>query len=169
MSRMRLGEMLVRAGLLEPDALRAVLTWQTRAGGRLGDLLLHARLVSPGPLYQVLGQQLGVPFEQVSTLKVPPPLLRMFPTGLLVHHRVLPIRFAIAPRRGLVVVATSDPLNRELLADLRTACGFEVRFVIASPHDVELGLVTNGLLKQPREIELPADDGQELVIERALV
>jgi type IV pilus assembly protein PilB len=60
--RVRLGELLVRAGLITGRQLDEALAEQGRVGKRLGSLLVEIGLVSETQVTQILSQQLSVPW-----------------------------------------------------------------------------------------------------------
>ena len=93
--RIRLGELLVRAGVLDEYKLNAALAEQQRWGGRLGRVLVDMGFVSEEILVKALSKQLAVPVAQSGTL---PPIPALW-SGNAIVSLVLLLAFARARRR----------------------------------------------------------------------
>src|ERR671930_1893655 len=85
MQTIKLGELLVRANLLQESQLRAALAEQQKWGGRLGDILVRMSLLTEELLVRALSKQMGIPAVNLETIadvpehvkaKIPPKLAR---------------------------------------------------------------------------------------------
>src|SRR5690349_24385266 len=77
--RVRLGELLVRAGLITGRQLEEALAEQRRVGKRLGSLLAETGLVSETQVTQILSQQLSVPWVSLHHIDFSRELLDLVP------------------------------------------------------------------------------------------
>ena len=58
---LRLGEILVQAGLISTDALKTALDKQANTGKPLGTLLMEDGLITSKEIARAIGVQLGIP------------------------------------------------------------------------------------------------------------
>lgn len=115
---MKLGELLVRANVLQESQLKAALVEQQRWGGKLGDILVRMSLVTEDIITRALSKQLGVPAVNLGAVEVPgPDVLRRVPARLAEDLNVIPLQLKDEGRT--LVVAMSDPMNVGYLDTLR--------------------------------------------------
>ena len=68
----KLGEMLIKEGMLTPDQLEKAILVQRKEGGRIGEVLIKLDLVKEADLAYTLGKQLNIPYASAkSGLLVP--------------------------------------------------------------------------------------------------
>lgn len=133
MARKRLGEILVEAGVLDPDALRAALGEQRRWGGPLGQILVEMRLVSEEAMVRALAQQLNFPTVDLDATHVDPRALDLVSGELAEQHGVVP--FAVQGK--FLDVAMADPTNLGIIDELRIRTRLNVRPYLAGPKMIE--------------------------------
>ena len=73
----KLGEMLIKAGLLTPQKLEDALEYQKTHGGKLGLNLINLGIVKETEITRVLSQQYGVP--SISSASWPRMSIASFP------------------------------------------------------------------------------------------
>lgn len=127
--RIRLGELLVRAGVLSEEKLKAALVEQKRWGGKLGSILVQMSFLDEDLLVKALAKQLGLPRAELSGLQIPPEVLETIPSDYAEQKQVLPIAFDKA--RGEMTVAMADPENLVLVDEIAFRTGYRVRVAIA--------------------------------------
>jgi hypothetical protein len=129
----RLGELLVEWGLITEAQLEQALGWQAQRGRRLGVLLVEQGLIHSTKLTQVLSHQFKLPFVSLNRVRFTPELVQTLSANLARARRAVPIC-----RSGEVLfVATDDPADSSLVADLSSACGVEVRLMVAAPDELQ--------------------------------
>lgn len=122
---MRLGEMLVKAGVTTELNVNAALAEQRRWGGKLGQILVRMGAVSEQLVVQALSRQLGVPWLDLATVDaVPEALTQRLPRPLCEQHRVLPLQYLQEQR--VVKVAMADPRDLQLLDDVQRRFGTRI-------------------------------------------
>jgi type IV pilus assembly protein PilB len=139
--RVRLGELLVRAGLISADHLEEALAEQKRVGKRLGTVLVHSGLVSETQVTQVLSQQLSVPWVSLHHIDFSRDLLNLVPLDLVERYCLIPIY--VRRVRGLgdaLYIAMDDPTNSEALTEVAERSRLHVRAMIAPPSDIRAAL-----------------------------
>ena len=136
-SRLRLGQLLVDARLITPEALADVLAAQQQDGRRLGTLLVERGHISEVQLTQILSHQLSVPWVSLLKIEFSRQLLNLVPRQVAERYGVLPIFVRRVRGQGdTLYVATDDPTNEEALRACGTHAGLPVRPMIAPPSDV---------------------------------
>jgi type IV pilus assembly protein PilB len=125
-SATRIGEVLVRDGLITRDQLDKALQ-DSRAGGqRLGYSLVKLGFVAESDLALSLARQHRVPAVDLEKVKLDPKLIKLIPADLAMKHLILPLR-----RVGrTLTVAMSDPGDMGLLDDLKFITRFDIEPVI---------------------------------------
>src|SRR5690242_993390 len=118
MANVKLGELLVRANVLQETQLRAALVEQQRWGGKLGDILVRMSLVTEDIITRALSKQLSVPAVNLSAIEPPPPeVLKKVPLRVAEDLHVVPLQ--LKDEGKTLVVAMTDPMNVQFLDTLR--------------------------------------------------
>jgi type IV pilus assembly protein PilB len=139
--RVRLGELLVRAGLISGTQLEEALAEQRKNGKRLGSLLVEIGLVSETQVTQILSQQLSVPWVSLHHIDFSRQLLNLVPIDIVERYCLIPIY--VRRVRGLgdaLYVAMDDPTNGQALEDVAARAGLHVRPMIAPPTDIRAAI-----------------------------
>jgi type IV pilus assembly protein PilB len=135
--RVRLGELLVSAGILSREQLDRVLELQKSDGRKLGLLLVERGLVTETQVTQILSQQLSVPWVSLYHIDFSRQLLDLVPQELAEKHCLVPI--FVRRVRGLgdtLYVAMDDPTDDVAQKAVSTFAGLPVRTMIAPPSDI---------------------------------
>ncbi len=103
----RLGERLVRDGLLREDHLRLALERQQQSGGSLGDILVSMGFMSSADIKPYLEQGTGFPFVDISEEEIDRDLVARIPKDTVLLKMALPFREV----SGRILVAMADPLD----------------------------------------------------------
>ncbi|MCI0370655.1 MAG: hypothetical protein L0214_04570 [candidate division NC10 bacterium] len=121
---MRLGQVLLRMGLVSLEQLEEATERQVSCGGRLGSNLLELGYLSEEALAKTLSIIHGVPYADPARLeRVDPRILFLISADFATKHRLVPFE---RDRTGLYV-AMVDPTDRVPLEALRKTLGCEVR------------------------------------------
>ncbi|MBI1946467.1 MAG: hypothetical protein HYS27_12270 [Deltaproteobacteria bacterium] len=126
---MRLGEMLIKAGVTTELNVNAALAEQRRWGGKLGQILVRMGAVPEQMLVLALSRQLGIPWLDPGTIEaLPEALVQRLPRNACEQYRVLPLQYLSEQR--VVKVAMADPLDLVVLDDLRRVFGTRIEPLI---------------------------------------
>jgi hypothetical protein len=136
MARKKLGEMLVEAGVLTEQGLRAALNEQRKWGGTLGSKLVEMKLVSEADLVRVLSMQLSLPTIDLERTNVAPEIIALVPSELAHDHYLIPF----AQPMKFLDVAMADPTNLGVLDELRIRTQLNIRPYLAGPRMIERAL-----------------------------
>lgn len=132
--RIRLGELLLRAGVLTEEQLRAALAEQKKWGGKLGSLLVDMNFLDEDLLVKALSKQLGLPRVDFNGLVVPEQALKKLEPTFAEERQVLPIN--LDPGKGMLVVAMADPDNLEVVDEIAFRTGCRVKVAIAGERSL---------------------------------
>lgn len=135
MAKIRLGDLLVRAGVLDEGKLKAALAQQQRWGGRLGRILVDMSFLSEDLLVKALSKQLGIARARFDNAPVPNQVLRAVGVEFCRTHRVVPERYD--PQKKLLHLAMADVFDVKALDELRFKTGLRIEPTIAG--DMALG------------------------------
>jgi len=122
----RIGDLLVREGLINREQLAAALADARQNGNRVGYSLIKLGYIAEDDLTRVLARQFRVPAIDLGRVHLDQKTLRLIPTELALKHYVLPLR-----RIGrTLTVAMADPSDARALEDLRFVTRFDIEPVI---------------------------------------
>ena len=129
-----LGEQLVSQGLITPEQLEKAIRIQSSSRGkRIGEILVEAGAVDGDAIDAVLAIKLGVPKVDLHRLQVDLGTLKLVP-NLVARRLVLMPCFL---HRGQLVVAMKNPLDQEILQQLRFTTGKRAFPVSADREAIE--------------------------------
>lgn len=118
MAQLKLGELLIKANVLQESQLRAALAEQAKWGGKLGEILVRMEMVSEEILVRALAKQLAIPAVNLDAVKdIPQYVLSRIPLQMARDFSVLPVQ--LRDEAKTLVVAIADPLNVRQLDELR--------------------------------------------------
>lgn len=103
--KIRLGDLLVKEGLISSVVLDTALAEQKKSGRRLGRVLVDSMLVTEEAIGKALARQLGAPFVDLKQSPVDPAALKLLPESPARRLRVMPLKVMAD---GLLV-GMSDP------------------------------------------------------------
>lgn len=115
MSAVRIGEILVRQGILRPDQLTQALEEAQRTGLRLGQAIVNLGYLKETQLLKVLEKIYSKPSIDLTTYEFDREVVRMVPRDFCEKHCLIPISKAAST----LVVAFADPTNLNIQDQLR--------------------------------------------------
>ena len=130
MRNIRIGDYLVEQGLITQEQLEKVLEAQREAQGtkRFGDVIVELGFLSETKFTQALAGKLKVAYVDLSTVDIDEEAVRKVPEALALKHTVIAIN--IQGRR--LTVATDDPINFNILEDIKVSTGMDTVPVLAT-------------------------------------
>src|SRR2546426_3357699 len=124
----KLGEMLIKAGLLTPQKLQEALEYQKTNGGKLGLNLVKLGFVKEEDITRVLSQQYGVPAINLTKVEVDDTVVKLIPSEVAQKYLIMPVS-----RTGATLtIAMVDPTNVFAMDDIKFMTGYNVEPVVAS-------------------------------------
>jgi type IV pilus assembly protein PilB len=124
----RLGELLIKEGLITSEQLRQALDYQKEHGVRLGTSLMKMGFITDDEITAVLSRQYGVPSINLKYYEVDPSVIKLVPQDTAVRYQIVPLS-----RVGsTLTIAMTDPTNVFAMDDIKFMTGFNVEPVVAS-------------------------------------
>jgi glycosyltransferase XagB len=133
----RLAEILVARGMLGPDQRDWALAAQARSGSTLPKVLITSGLVKRREMYQVLAEQCGVPFIDLTAESLDQGLLARLNPRQLICEDWVPVR---SLPDGSVLVAGQQVPWSALLASIARALGCPVTYRVTTDRDIRYAL-----------------------------
>ncbi|WP_224370380.1 HD domain-containing phosphohydrolase [Hyalangium versicolor] len=124
MSKRRLGERLIEAGLVTAEAVDKALDHQKITGYKLGDCLVELGLLQEAALLRFLAAEFNTRFvsaEKLAKAKLPTDVLDKLPVRMAEAQVVLPL--AYDPERKLLSIVAAEPQNKSLLDEIALVTG----------------------------------------------
>ena len=138
MARIKLGELLVQAGVIDQAQLQSALGEQKKWGRPLGRTLIELRMIDEKTLVAALSRQLNIPGIDLDVVQIPPEVLRYVGKEFCLQHVCLPFRHV--SKGNFLDVAMSDPTNPEVFDRIRVMTRCNVRCFLAGPLALERAL-----------------------------
>ncbi len=167
----RLGELLIKAGLVTQKQIEEALQMQKTNGGKLGYNLVKLGHVKEEDITSLLSEQYGVPAIHLEHFEIDESILKHIPSDVAQKYLLIPIE-----RTGATLtVAMADPSNVFALDDVRFITGYQVEPVVAaeasireaigkyygSSHDIQLKEVMDEFSKQEvADLEVEDDESE---------
>ncbi len=133
----RLGDLLVREGLLTKENLAKALHEQSQTPGqRLGLTVVKMGLVPETEVVRMLARQYRMPAVDLSRFEVDTRLLKLIPAELASKHTVLPLK-----REGRqLTVAIADPTVMGVVEDLKFITRYDIIPVLAGEYSMRAAI-----------------------------
>ncbi len=162
----RLGDLLVREGLLTRDQLAKALQEQAgNPGQRLGLTVVKMGMIPETEVVRMLARQYRMPAVDLSRFEIDTRLLKLIPAELASKHTVLPLK-----RDGRqLTVAIADPTAMGVVDDLKFITRYDIVAVLAGEFSmrtaIEKHYEANEIQMQSLLQDIAADDDDVEVLE----
>ncbi len=162
-SSLRLGDLLLRDGLLTREQLAGALREQQESPGTLlGVIVVKQGLVPETEIVKALARQYRMPAVDLSRIEIDPKLLKLIPSEMAVKHTVLPLR-----REGKqLTIAIADPTNLGVVDDLKFITRYDIVPVLAGEYSmrsaIEKHYESNEVQMQSLLQDLVAEDDEDV-------
>lgn len=125
---LKVGDMLLRAGMISQEQLDRALKEQQTSGQRLGSVLVKMEVISEDEIVSFLSKQFNVPSINLNDYKIDETVLKLVPSHIAQKYGLMPLS-----RLGrALTVAMVNPNDVLAMEDIKFSTGFEVHPVIAS-------------------------------------
>jgi type IV pilus assembly protein PilB len=130
--KQKLGDILVKSGVLTEDMLMQALKKQKESGGKLGEVLVKEGYIEKKELYNVLQMQLKIPYMDLEGIEFTPEIIKLVSATIAKRYRLIPL----SKEGNVLKVAMSDPTNVFSIDDVKLATGLEINPVIADEDKI---------------------------------
>jgi type IV pilus assembly protein PilB len=167
----RIGDLLVKEGLITREQLQKALDEQRQNGTRVGYNLVKLGFIQENELTKTLARQYKMPAVDLSRFEVDPKIVKLVPPDLATKHLVLPLK-----RDGrTLTVAMADPSNLGVIEDLKFITRYDIFPVIAGEFtlrnviekhyessDVQMSALLSEIEDLEGEVEVVEDREEEM-------
>ncbi len=129
---MKLGEILIKQGMISEDMLTQALEEQKKDGTKLGATLVRMGFIKEEDLLKALSKHFGVKAVDLKGKKIDDSILKLIPSDLAGKYLVVPVsRFG-----RKLTLAMLNPGDVAAIEDIQFATGFEIEPVVASDEAI---------------------------------
>jgi type IV pilus assembly protein PilB len=136
MPRLRLGEILIKQGLITESQLQEAIGIQKAEKKPLGEIFVRTGMIKEDDLASALGSQLLIPFASKSSGLLKPQkdqsLEKLIPYEYAKEHFVLPLNHNM----NSLTCALSNPFDLIMIDNIKKMTGCEINIVIATQTDI---------------------------------
>jgi len=125
---LKLGDMLLQAGLITKEQLEKALLEQKSSGDKLGTCLIKMKFITEEATTDFLGKQFNVPTINLSNKEIDPLVLKLIPADVAQKCQVIPVA-----RVGRTLqVAISNPADVFTLENIQFLTGMDVKPMVCA-------------------------------------
>lgn len=128
----KLGEILIKQGLLRPDQLQAAINESQRTKARLGPTLVSLGILKDSQILRALEKQFALPGVDVSQFSIDQTVSSIVTRDFCEKHCIIPLSKA----GTTLVVAFADPSSLQVRDDLRYISKCKIQPVVATEASI---------------------------------
>ncbi|MBX2989201.1 MAG: type IV-A pilus assembly ATPase PilB [Bdellovibrionaceae bacterium] len=129
----KIGEILVKQGLLKPEQLSAALDEQKKNGGKLTADIIRLGLLKENQILRAMEKHYQVPGVEVSTFEIDASVIALIKKEICERQGLIPLQKA----GQTLVVAFSDPSNVMVREDLRFLTKMKIQPVVGTETAIQ--------------------------------
>lgn len=129
----RIGDLLVRNGLITPEQLEQASEAIKASGGSVGGQLVKIGAISEVDLVQMISQQYGVPVVELEEYDIEATTVALVPHNIALKHHLVPL----VKKDSTLTVAMADPSNMIALNDIKFITGLDIQVVVAPESSIK--------------------------------
>ena len=146
--RLRLGEVLVKEGLVTEAQIETALATQKQGKGkRLGEVLVDLRIVDEVTIVRTLANRLDLPFIDLNQVQVAEAALKELPSHVMRDHNVVPI----ASDETSITVTFGDPLSVDAVNAVRFSCQKRLVEAVSAPSQIKRFVNRSASISESKE------------------
>jgi len=130
----KIGNLLVRAGVITQEQLDHALSMQAKSGGLIGQILVKNGYLNKKSLFEFLQKQMGVDFVDLESIQIDEEVLHLVSSSIAKMHNLIPIEKS----NNYLKVAMSDPMNIFSIDDLSLTTGLEIIPCLADEEQIAI-------------------------------
>ena len=133
----KIGDMLVQAGIISGDQLDEALKCQIIYGGKVGTNLIELGFISEDAIAGFLSKKLGVPYvNQEALSEIPPNIIQLIPQEMVEKYHVIPVSL----NKNRLTLALEDPTDLGAIDEISFITNFTISPVVTPEVDLMLAL-----------------------------
>ena len=123
----RIGEFLVRGGIVTREQLNAALEKEKTNGSHLVQELVRLGFTTEEQLTEFLAKQFGIERVELADLDIPDAVFNLIPPDLIQKHQIIPVKLV----GTALTVAMTDPTNLIAINEIKFITGYGVKAALA--------------------------------------
>ncbi len=131
-----LGDILIEQDVITPTQLEEALERQRMTREFLGRTLVGMGYATEQDIINALGIQQGMEQVELSKLSIPDEVLETVSADIAQFYNIVPIRM----ESGVLTIAMADPLNINILDDLKVILGFDIVGAISTHSEIAVAI-----------------------------
>ena len=137
--KLRIGDVLIRHGIINEEQLNLALEAQKGTKMKLGEALIEIGVVTDEQIAKALSEQLHLDIIDLSNVVVPEDILKLIPAEVLQKHKVLPFEYH-KTNPNILRVAMSNPIDMYATDDIEIITNLQVEPVVATTKSIDIAL-----------------------------
>ena len=155
--KIRIGELLVKNGIISEEQLLGALATQKKTGSKLGNTLIELGLVTSHQLHEFLANQLSLPFIDLKHYNYKPETVRLLPETAARRFRAI----VLSQDDNQLLVGVSDPTDIYAYDELSKILKQKINLAVV--YESELLKALDTVYRRTQEIVTIAEElGEEL-------
>jgi type IV pilus assembly protein PilB len=132
----RIGEMLLRAGIIDEEQLEKAIDYQKTQGGRVFSALIRLNYLDEDDLLEFLSRQLGLPTVSLDEIDVDPDAAKLISSATAQKYMCIPY----AQVNSSLHVAMADPTDLNAIDDIKFMTDLAMEVSIATESQIRKAL-----------------------------
>jgi type IV pilus assembly protein PilB len=133
---LRLGEYLVKIGLIDKETLNKALIAQKSSKKKLGEVLMDMGVADDVVIAKALAVRLKLPYGRIDKANIPDNIISLISPELAEKHAVIPLKM----NGNRLLVAMANPLNLYSLEDLRFYTQLPIDRAVVPSSDIAVSI-----------------------------
>lgn len=136
MSTVKIGEILVKMGLLKPEQFAAAVEEQKRSGQKLTGAIISLGFMKESDILRAVEKHYATPGVDLSSFEIDPSVINLITKDICEKHTLIPLQKA----GSTLVVAFSDPSNIIVKEDLRFITRCRIQAVVGTESSIAIAI-----------------------------
>lgn len=136
MSALKVGEILVKQGLLKPDQLQLAVEEQKKSGSKITASIMQLGFLKENQILRALEKNYAVPGIEINTFEIDESVVALIPRDICEKNTLIPLQKA----GTTLVVAFADPSNIIVKEDLRFITRCRIQAVVGTETAIISGI-----------------------------
>ncbi|MDR4505718.1 MAG: Flp pilus assembly complex ATPase component TadA [Candidatus Scalindua sp.] len=132
-TRKAIGQILKEKGFITQEQLDKALEQQKMLSARLGDVIIKMGFANAEHITNCLAEQFDYKVVDPLAIAIPDDVINIIKKDIVKQYNIIPI----ARQNGLLIVATSDPLDINTQENLRFILDYDIECVLATSDNIE--------------------------------